>query len=77
MIKINPQLPTKIVVNSAFSEAKMPDGNIVSFGKYTYKSPNFKEEENHLFIQANVVFAGLEGVTKEQLTFLAFCRFFY
>lgn len=64
IVKINPELPTQIIVNSAFSGAKMPDGNVISFGKYTYKSANFKPEENHLFIEANVVFGGLEVVTK-------------
>jgi len=63
-IKINPALPTEIIVSSAFSGAKMPDGNVVSFGKYTYKTSNFKPEENHLTIQANIVFAGLQIVGK-------------
>lgn len=64
VIKINPQLPTKIMVNSAFAGAKMPDGNVTSFGKYTYQSPNYKEGENHLEIAANVVFASLEIINK-------------
>ncbi len=64
ILKINPELPTKIVVSSAFAGAKMPDGNVVSFGEYTYKSPNFKPEENYLEIKANVVFGGLEIVSK-------------
>ncbi len=64
IVKINPQLPTRITLNSAFAGAKMPDGNLTSFGKYTYQSPNYKEGENHLEIAANVVFASLEIISK-------------
>lgn len=59
-IKINPTLPTEILVNSAFAGARMPDGNTISFGNYTYKSKNFKEGENHLKITSNVVFGSLK-----------------
>jgi hypothetical protein len=64
-IKLNPKMPLIIVVNSAFAGAKLPDGNIATFGKYTYKSPNFIEGQNHLEIDANVVFGGLEIINAE------------
>lgn len=61
-IKINPALPTKILVNSAFAGARMPDGNVISFGNYTYKTKSFKENENYLKIETNVVFGSLKVV---------------
>lgn len=61
-IRINPALPTKILVNSAFAGARMPDGNVISFGNYTYKTKSFKENENYLKIEANVVFGSLKVV---------------
>lgn len=65
VIKINPALPTRIVASSAFGGAHLPDGNMVAFGQYTYKTENFKSAEKHLLIHASVVFGGLEFVTKK------------
>jgi predicted membrane protein len=64
VIRINPEIPVKIVVNSAFAEAKMPDGNEIQFGKSIYQSKTYKEDQNYLLIEANVVFGGLEIVDK-------------
>lgn len=60
IVKINPELPIKIFVNSAFAEARMPDGNRISFGNYTYTSKTFKEDAKHLKINASVVFGSLK-----------------
>jgi predicted membrane protein len=56
--------PVKIRVDSAFSGAKFPDGNTVSFGSYSYTTPAFKEGKDALIIKANVVFGGLEVTQK-------------
>ena len=64
IIKINPEMPVKIVVNSAFAGARFPDGNLVTFGKYTYTTKSFKEGEKHLLVEANAVFGALEVVNK-------------
>lgn len=61
-IKLNPKIPTEISVNSAFARSKMLDGNIIPFGEYNYKSENFKDNENHLNLQVNVVFGNMELV---------------
>jgi predicted membrane protein len=63
-IKINPALPAIITVNSAFAGAKMPDGTIISFGKYIYKTKGFSENSPALRIDATVVFGGLEITEK-------------
>ncbi len=62
IVKINPETPVKIVVSAAFAGSKMPDGTLVAFGKQIFTSSNFKENENHLFIEANAVFGALEIV---------------
>jgi hypothetical protein len=63
-IKINPALPAVIKVSAAFSGAKMPDGAIISFGEYTYKTKSFSETAPFLRIDATVVFGGLEITEK-------------
>jgi predicted membrane protein len=63
-IKINPALPAVIKVSSAFSGAKMPDGAIISFGEYTYKTKAFSENAPALRIDATVVFGALEITEK-------------
>lgn len=65
VIKINPALPTKIIASAVFGGAHLPDGNVVAFGQYTYKTENFKSAEKHLLIYASVVFGGMEFVTKQ------------
>jgi predicted membrane protein len=65
VIKIDPAIPTKIVASSAFGGAHLPDGNVVAFGQYTYKTENFKSAEKHLLIHAAVVFGGIEFVAKQ------------
>jgi len=64
IIEINPNLPTKIVVNSVFAGASMPDGNSIAFGQYTYKSDSLKEDTSYLLVRAHVVFGGLEIIKK-------------
>jgi hypothetical protein len=59
VIKINPERPMKIKVNSAFAGTKLPDGNRVAMGEYTYQTPNYKDGDGGLEIFANVVFGSL------------------
>ncbi len=64
VIKINPEAPVKVVINSAFAGARTPDGNIISFGKYKYTTKAYKETLPCLLVEADVVFGGLEVVNK-------------
>jgi predicted membrane protein len=64
VIKINPEMPVKIVANSAFASTKFQDGNIITFGKYTYATKSFRETEKHLLVETNAVFGSLEIVNK-------------
>ena len=60
VIKVNEDAPVKIKVNAAFAGARMPDGNTVAFGSSQYTSSNFDVSRNYLFIDASVVFGGVE-----------------
>jgi len=63
VVKVNPNVPTKIILNSAFAGAKTPDGNTTAMGKYIYKTPSYKEDSPCLLIEADAVFSALE-ITK-------------
>lgn len=60
VIRLNPQIPAEIIVSSVFAEAKFPDGNSIFMGRYIYRTKEFKKEENHLIVDADVVFGALE-----------------
>jgi hypothetical protein len=59
IVKISPEIPMVIEVNSAFAGAKLPDGNVITFGKYIYKSKNIDESKPYYLIEANVVFGAM------------------
>ncbi len=63
-ILLNPETPVKIIVNSAFAEATIPDGNRIQFGTIVYQSKNYQAEQNSLLIETNVVFGGLEVINR-------------
>lgn len=63
-IIVDPELPVKIEIEAAFAGVRLPDGNSLAFGDYTYLSKSYKEGEDHLLIKASVVFGALE-VTEE------------
>jgi hypothetical protein len=59
VIEVNPKIPVRLHVNAAFAGATMPDGNTISFGDYLYQSPEYREGQPFLEIEANVVFGAL------------------
>jgi predicted membrane protein len=63
-IEISKEMPAKVVVNSVFAGASMPDGNTIAFGQYTYKSDSLKDNKNYLLVNASVVFGGLQIESK-------------
>ncbi|MDH5683257.1 MAG: hypothetical protein OEZ20_02195 [candidate division WOR-3 bacterium] len=63
-IEIDPKIPAKIIVNSIFAGARMPDGNTIAFGQYTYKSDSLKEDTSYLRVDAQVVFGSLQIINK-------------
>ena len=60
LIKIDPTQPLKVKVDSAFAGARMPDGNLISFGEYTYQTPAVKEGQLYGKMEVNVVFGELQ-----------------
>ncbi len=60
LIKINPDIPAVIDIDSAFASAKLPDKTITSFGSYTYKTKSFAEDKPYLKIKIDVVFGAVD-----------------
>lgn len=61
-LRISPELPVIINVDSAFARSQFPDGTTQNFGSYTYRSKGYVEGENYLFIEASVVFGNLRVI---------------
>ncbi len=60
VLKLSKETPVRIKANSAFASATMPDGNSTSFGTAVYNSKNFDSGGACLYIEADVVFGGLD-----------------
>ena len=60
IIKIAPDQPVKIESDAVFASARFPDGNVISFGKYVYTTPSYREDTSSLTIKADVVFGELK-----------------
>ncbi len=61
---VDKNMPIKIQAESVFSGVKMPDGNEVSMGNLTYRSPSYKDGANCLKIKADTVFGSLKIINK-------------
>ena len=59
---LSERVPTRVVVSAAFSGANFPDGNLISFGDYTYTSKAWRADKPCLTLKASVVFGGLDVV---------------
>ena len=57
---LDPNVPTKLRVSAAFAGARMPDGNVISFGDYRWHSDSLSDTLPYLDVEASVVFGGLE-----------------
>lgn len=57
---INPDVPMKIRVASAFGGGEMPDGHTVSFGERVYTTPAYREGSPCVKLRAHLAFGGLE-----------------
>lgn len=61
-LRVSPELPVLINVDSVFARTQFPDGATVNFGSYTYRSKGYIEGENYLFIESSVVFGNLKVI---------------
>ncbi len=59
-IRIDRDMPVKIVADAVFSGAELPDGNTAVFGSSSYQSESYNPDSNHLKIKLDVVFAGIQ-----------------
>jgi len=59
VIKTKRGVPTTIKVSSVFSGTRMPDGNRVAMGEYTYRTGEATENTEGIMVEANVVFGNL------------------
>ena len=59
VIRIKRDVPMTIKVNSVFSGTKLPDGNQITMGEYTYRSGENTENKEGVMVEANVVFGSL------------------
>jgi predicted membrane protein len=59
-IKIDRDMPVKIVADAVFAGAELPDGNTAVFGSSSYQSESFNPDTNHLKIKLDVVFGGVK-----------------
>ncbi|MDT8717212.1 hypothetical protein IAI10_11140 [Clostridium sp. 19966] len=58
-IKINPNIPLVIKVDSVFSSAELPNIGKVSFGEEVYFSPSYRKGEPHFYIKLDTVFSSV------------------
>jgi predicted membrane protein len=61
-IKIDRDMPVKIIADAVFSGAELPDGSTAVFGTSSYQSETFHPDSNHLKIKLDVVFGGVEVI---------------
>ncbi len=59
-IRIDRNMPVRIIADAVFSGAELPDGSTAVFGTSTYQSETFHPDSNHLKIKLDVVFGGVE-----------------
>jgi len=57
---ISKDIPVRINVDAVFSGARIPGGNSSVFGSSLYESESYDKDKPHLYIKADVVFAGFE-----------------
>jgi hypothetical protein len=59
ILHINPEVPTRIDMSSAFGTVVSPNGNSVAFGNMVYTTPSYREGADALRIKATAVFGRL------------------
>lgn len=59
-IWINKNTPVKIIANSAFGEAQMPNGNSSAFGTINYSNSAYRADSACLFLKIDVVFGAVK-----------------
>ena len=63
-IRLNPAVPVRVDVSSAFAEVHLPDGGDVGFGDHVYRSRDLDEKQPHLRVKVDVAFGRLDVVNE-------------
>ena len=63
-IRIDRDMPVRIMADAVFSGAELPDGNTAVFGSSSYESESFNPDSNHLKIKLDVVFGGVQVIRR-------------
>jgi predicted membrane protein len=64
-VLIDKAMPVRIRISSAFAGARLPDGNVISFGDYTYMTDSLKPDTKaYLLVEASTVFGEMEIIAK-------------
>ncbi|HHW11962.1 MAG TPA: hypothetical protein GXX33_03035 [Firmicutes bacterium] len=59
VLKMKRDMPLTIKVNAAFSGVRLPDGNQITMGEYTYRAGEPTENSGRILVEVNVVFGSL------------------
>ena len=63
-IKVDPAKPYNMKIKAVFASAATPDGNVISFGEYTYKTESAKDSKNAINVEVDAVFGGVKITDK-------------
>ena len=58
-IRLNPAMPVRVNMSSAFGTVEAPEGRSIAFGDTVYTSPSYKDGAPSLEIHATAVFGRL------------------
>jgi hypothetical protein len=61
-IKLNKEIPIKIISSTAFGKTEFPDDTDINFGSYTYRTQ--EDKKPHLILRTSTAFSKLEIETK-------------
>jgi len=64
VLRINKDHPVLIDASSAFGSVRMPEGNNIVFGDYTYQNEVEDSERKRIFIKADAVFGNLKIISE-------------
>lgn len=59
-LRLDPTVPTKVTLSSAFGGAKVPDGTQIAFGTYVYRTPGQSDDAPFVDVRATVVFGEIK-----------------
>lgn len=59
-IRLDPAMPVRVEVSSAFGGVRLPSGNEVGFGDHVYRSPGLDETRPYLLVKVDLAFGSVE-----------------